>query len=142
MFTLTPFSVQRLVQFNTVFGARSLYSLWGCWLFLFLFACTNSCANPLIYGVFSAKQQGGVFASRESELTNPDMTAGRRGWVSLKCVVPHNERDVRIYSPLDWRTQIPPCRTSAVSILPSGTTHSHTNPVQPGAPTSPVLVRG
>ena len=24
--------------------------------FLFLFACTNSCANPLIYGVFTGKQ--------------------------------------------------------------------------------------
>ena len=32
--------------------------------FLFLFACTNSCANPLIYGAFTNKRSG-IFASRE-----------------------------------------------------------------------------
>ncbi len=53
--------------------------------FLFLFACTNSCANPLIYGVFSAKQGSGasgvagVFASREKDITSEQ---GRRGWVT------------------------------------------------------------
>lgn len=53
---------------------------------LFLFACTNSCANPLIYGVFSSKNQDGVFASREREFTSEQ---GRRGWVSRKPFLPY-----------------------------------------------------
>ena len=32
--------------------------------FLFLFACTNSCANPLIYGLFADKKAS-IFNSRE-----------------------------------------------------------------------------
>lgn len=32
--------------------------------FLFIFACTNSCANPLIYGVF-ADRKASIFNSRE-----------------------------------------------------------------------------
>ncbi len=51
---------------------------------LFLFACTNSCANPLIYGVFSARQgaactgAAGLIASRERDFTSEQ---ARRGWV-------------------------------------------------------------
>ena len=58
--------------------------------FLFLFACTNSCFNPMIYGVFTAKQGGssvvgnGVFASRERDISSQDQA--RRGWFGTKKV--------------------------------------------------------
>lgn len=49
--------------------------------FLFLFACTNSCANPLIYGAFSAKHSGGIFASRERDIVTSEQA--KRGWVFI-----------------------------------------------------------
>ena len=41
--------------------------------FLFLYACTNSCANPLIYGAFSTNGAG-IF-------TNKDRAPASRRWV-------------------------------------------------------------
>ena len=43
--------------------------------FLFLYACTNSCANPLIYGAFS-KNGAGIFTNKDR------IPAARRRWVS------------------------------------------------------------
>ena len=43
--------------------------------FLFLYACTNSCANPLIYGAFSTNGAG-IF-------TNKDRAPAGRRWVIL-----------------------------------------------------------
>ena len=61
--------------------------------FLYLFACTNSCANPLIYGVFSSRHFGGgapngVLPSREKDILPPSGTTqghrrGRSGWVRM-----------------------------------------------------------
>ena len=45
--------------------------------FLFLFACTNSCANPLIYGLFADKKAS-IFNSRERLCFLPN--GRRRKW--------------------------------------------------------------
>lgn len=83
--------------------------------FLFLFACTNSCANPLIYGVFSARSGGapGVFASRERDVTSDQ---ARRGWVRVDDNSFSVSMTSSLLSGLDWQSQSATGWTSQVSV--------------------------
>ena len=52
--------------------------------FLFIFACTNSCANPLIYGVFADKKAS-IFNSRERLYFLPN--GRKKKWNVSHCFV-------------------------------------------------------